>query len=253
VNLVPDLLDQPSRFADAGTHGRSPNGATANGELLVPRQVVDDAAARHSSLPLIPLGAVLDTIDHGIVLLRSDAHPCYRNAAAESLLGADSERALLSREIRSVSRAALGGRGNEEKPTEVEVGTRAGWYRMRATLLTEKIREISARAVMVTIHRAEPRLPSPEFLMRRFSMTTREADVALLLARGASNATVASELRISQHTARHHTENVLAKLNVHTRREVASAIVAGTPSDEASAHTRNGKSARASGSHPKVK
>ena len=251
MNLVPDLLDQPSRFADAGTHGHSPNGATANGEHLVPRQVVDDAAARHSSLPLIPLGAVLDTIDHGIVLLRSDAHPCYRNAAADRLLVADSDRALLSREIRSVSRAALGGK--DDKAAEVEVGTRTGWYRMRATLLTEKIREISARAVMVTIHRAEPRLPSPDFLMRWFSMTSREADVALLLARGASNAKIASDLRISQHTARHHTESVLAKLNVHTRREVASAIVAGAPSDETAAKARAGKSARASGSHSKVK
>jgi DNA-binding NarL/FixJ family response regulator len=202
-------------------------------------------------LPLIPLGAVLDTIDHGIVLLRSDSHPCYRNAAADRLLVADAERALLSREIRSVSRAALGQK--EETPAEVEVGTRAGWYRMRATLLTQKIKEISSRAVMVTIHRAEPRLPSPDFLMRRFSMTTREADVALLLARGASNATIASDLRISQHTARHHTESVLGKLNVHTRREVARAIVAGSPSDEASVQARDGKSARTSGPHPKAK
>jgi DNA-binding CsgD family transcriptional regulator len=58
-------------------------------------------------------------------------------------------------------------------------------------------------------------------------MTGREAAVAALLARGASNSKIASELRISPHTARHHTENVLAKLNVHARAEVARAIVAG--------------------------
>jgi DNA-binding CsgD family transcriptional regulator len=248
---VPDLLDQSSPYTDAGARGQSLNGATPTSEHTVTQRVTDERPKTHASLPLIPLGAVLDTIDHGIVLLRSDSHPCYRNAAADRLLVADSERALLSREIRSVSRAALGGK--EETPTEVEVGTRAGWYRMRATLLTQKIKEISSRAVMVTIHRAEPRLPSPDFLMRSFSMTTREADVALLLARGVSNAGIASELRISQHTARHHTESVLAKLNVHTRREVASAIVAGAPCDETGAQARNGRSARVSGPHPKAK
>jgi DNA-binding CsgD family transcriptional regulator len=248
---VSEQLEQPSRFADAGMHGTSMNGNTATAEHAVAKHVTNDSAPTHSSLPLIPLGALLDTIEHGIVLLRSDAHPCFRNTAAERLLVADSERALLSREIRSVSRAALGEKN--DKPKEVEVGTRTGWYRMRATLLTEKIKEISTRAVMVTIHRAEPRLPSPDFLMRWFSLTAREADVALLLARGASNATVASELHISGHTARHHTENVLAKLNVHTRGEVAAAIVAGTPSEEQSAPARPDKSARASGPHSRAK
>lgn len=251
MNSVPDLLDQPSPFTDAGARGHSLNGATSTSEHVVSQHVTDERTVTRTSLPLIPLGAVLDTIDHGIVLLRSDSHPCYRNAAAESLLVADSERALLSREIRSVSRAALGGK--EETPAEVEVATRAGWYRMRATLLTQKIKEISSRAVMVTIQRAEPRLPSSEFLMRQFSLTTREANVALLLARGVSNAKIASELHISQHTARHHTESVLAKLNVHTRGEVARAIVAGTSSEETGASARAGKAARTSSPQPKTK
>jgi DNA-binding CsgD family transcriptional regulator len=114
---------------------------------------------------------------------------------------------------------------------EVEIATRAGWYRMRATLLLQKIKEISNRTVMVTIERAEANLPSRDFLMRRFSMTAREADVALRLARGARNAAIASELHISPHTARHHTENVLAKLNVHARGEVARAIVQGSATE----------------------
>jgi DNA-binding CsgD family transcriptional regulator len=61
--------------------------------------------------------------------------------------------------------------------------------------------------------------------MERFGMTAREADVALRLARGERNRTIASELRISPHTARHHTESVLAKLDVHTRAEVMRAIM----------------------------
>jgi DNA-binding CsgD family transcriptional regulator len=86
--------------------------------------------------------------------------------------------------------------------------------------------------VLVTIERAEANLPSSDVLMRRFAMTAREADVALLLARGARNAAIASELHISPHTARHHTESVLAKLGVHGRGEVARAIVVGSAAEK---------------------
>jgi len=187
--------------------------------------ISDDAIAAQAGIPLEPLRGVLESIDQGIVLLASDSFPCFTNAAAERLLVADAERGVLTREMRSVSRAAL--THNGAKSAEVEVETRAGRYRMRATLLLQKIKEIRSRAVLVTIERAGAALPSAESLMRRFGMTSREADVTLLLARGARNTAIASELRISPHTARHHTENVLSKLNVHTRAEVARAIVDG--------------------------
>jgi DNA-binding CsgD family transcriptional regulator len=185
----------------------------------------DETMVSRAGLPLATLGGVLDTIDQGIVLLRSDAYPCFSNSAAQRLLTADAERGELAREIRSVSKAALGSR--DSKPTEVEIATGAGRYRMRATLLLDKIKEIRSRAVIVTIERAEPAAPSRESLVHRFGMTRREADVALLLAVGKRNAAIASELHISIHTARHHTESVLSKLNVHTRAGVAKAISRG--------------------------
>lgn len=191
----------------------------------------DETAASRTGLPLATLGGVLDTIDQGIVLLRSDAYPCFSNSAARRLLTADAERGELARGIRSVSKTALGSR--DAKPTEVEVATEAGRYRMRATLLLEKIKEIRSRAVIVTIERAQSTLPTRECLMRRFAMTGREADVALLLAVGKRNTAIASELNISTHTARHHTENVLAKLNVHARGEVAR-VIAGAAEQETS-------------------
>jgi DNA-binding CsgD family transcriptional regulator len=133
--------------------------------------------------------------------------------------------------MRSVSRTALAQKGTQ--PAEVEVETKAGRYRMRATLLLEKIKEIRSRTVLVTIERSGSTLATRESLMRRFGMTGREADVALLLARGARNAAIALELRISPHTSRHHTENVLSKLGVRARAEVARAIDAGFGGDSA--------------------
>lgn len=205
---------------------RQPSGETGEREIRL--SVSEEAGLARAGIPLAPLGGVLDSIDQGIVLLRSDAFPCYSNAAAQRLLSTDGQAGELAQEIRSVSREAL--RSATRRSVEVEVETPAGRFRMRATMLLEKIKEISNRAVLVTIERARVNVPPREALMRRFGMTGREADVALLLTRGARNAAIASELRISQHTARHHTENVLAKLNVHARAEVARAIADGMES-----------------------
>ena len=68
----------------------------------------------------------------------------------------------------------------------------------------------------------EPRAePEEENAWRHaFRLTIKEARVAVLLAEGCTNEEVAAELSISPHTARHHTERVLAKLGVTSRREV---------------------------------
>ena len=61
-------------------------------------------------------------------------------------------------------------------------------------------------------------------LMKKFGLTRREAEVARLLSQGNSNQRIAAELRISEHTARHHTQRILAKLAVHSRGEAGAMI-----------------------------
>jgi DNA-binding NarL/FixJ family response regulator len=68
--------------------------------------------------------------------------------------------------------------------------------------------------------------PAPQVDFAQFRLTARERQVAELLALGRSNAGVAEALGISEHTARHHTESVLAKLGVRSRAE-AGAMVRG--------------------------
>jgi DNA-binding NarL/FixJ family response regulator len=51
----------------------------------------------------------------------------------------------------------------------------------------------------------------------QYGLTLREAEVAVLLAQGRSNSDIAEQLRISPHTARHHTQRILSKLGVHSR------------------------------------
>jgi DNA-binding CsgD family transcriptional regulator len=80
---------------------------------------------------------------------------------------------------------------------------------------------------MVTLCReaiANPPQASEHSLMQRFHLTPREARVALMLAEHRSNRDIAARLGVSVHTARHHTERVLAKLEIHSRYDVRKAI-----------------------------
>ena len=56
--------------------------------------------------------------------------------------------------------------------------------------------------------------------LRGLGLTKREAQVARLLARRATNREIAEHLAMSTHTVRHHTENIFAKLGVHSRRDI---------------------------------
>jgi DNA-binding CsgD family transcriptional regulator len=60
--------------------------------------------------------------------------------------------------------------------------------------------------------------------MQQFGLTQREAQVARLLSQGRSNQAIARDLEISEHTARHHTQRILAKLEVHSRGEAGAKI-----------------------------
>ncbi len=71
-------------------------------------------------------------------------------------------------------------------------------------------------------HRALPAAAVPPAALA--GLTAREAAVMRLVARGRTNAGVAAELWISEHTVRKHLENVYAKLGVHSRTEALAAL-----------------------------
>jgi predicted ATPase/DNA-binding CsgD family transcriptional regulator len=66
----------------------------------------------------------------------------------------------------------------------------------------------------------------------RAPLTSRELQVARLLARGRSNKEIAAQLVISQRTAEGHVENILTKLDFTSRAQVAAWVTAAQPDDE---------------------
>jgi DNA-binding CsgD family transcriptional regulator len=81
---------------------------------------------------------------------------------------------------------------------------------------------LPALKVGVTMRLAGDREVATELTLRRFGLTRREAQIARLLARRATNREIADQLDVSPHTVRHHVENIFTKLGIHSRRSIAS-------------------------------
>jgi DNA-binding NarL/FixJ family response regulator len=77
---------------------------------------------------------------------------------------------------------------------------------------------------VVAVLRPQTAQVTPEALRRRFHLTERQLHVATLLAEGKPNKAIAFALGISPHTARHHTQQVLTRLRVRSRAEVAGIL-----------------------------
>ena len=67
----------------------------------------------------------------------------------------------------------------------------------------------------------EPERPSSD---RHPTLTAREKEVALLVAHGLTNRQIAQELVLSRHTVDKHVKNILKKLGLHSREQIASRL-----------------------------
>jgi DNA-binding NarL/FixJ family response regulator len=64
-------------------------------------------------------------------------------------------------------------------------------------------------------------------------MTAREKQVVELIAEGLSNKEIADRLHIATHTVKSHVHNILEKLTLHTRLEVAAYVHEGKTASSA--------------------
>lgn len=114
----------------------------------------------------------------------------------------------------------------------------AGTTLVRETVIRRRGQTLLLRAALLPIRllghsevlliTAEPTGVVPLSLAEihdRWGLTDQQARVARLLGEGLRNDDIAGELSISPYTARRHTEQVLAKLNIRSRVQVAARLV----------------------------
>ncbi|HET7552713.1 MAG TPA: LuxR C-terminal-related transcriptional regulator [Gemmatimonadaceae bacterium] len=112
--------------------------------------------------------------------------------------------------------------------TWCELRTDSALYRLHGTLIGSRSSSTTATlAVVVIAILGNAGAPSAEHLRARYGLSPREVEVARLLADGLSTRELSAALRVSSHTARHHTENVLRKLRVRRRAEVGRRLRGG--------------------------
>ena len=172
------------------------------------------------------LGQAFDDVETGMAIFGAGGLvEVARNARLGELLDQEPARARLHELIaHQARRAAVWAESPRDEGREEELT--GGLYRLVAsrtaagTLCTES-------AVLVLVDRVSPTLPTTQELRVAFGLRGREPQIALLAAKGLSNAAIAERLRLSAHTVRHYLERVLERLGLHTRKALALHLMAG--------------------------
>jgi DNA-binding NarL/FixJ family response regulator len=76
---------------------------------------------------------------------------------------------------------------------------------------------VTRRLIADVVSRSTARRPDPRLAGRLAALTARETDTLRQLARGRSNAEIAAELYVTEHTVKTHVSNLLAKLGLRDR------------------------------------
>lgn len=181
-------------------------------------QILARAEARRESTEWI-----IDAIGDRLRLYDLDGNVLLESREMMNLLSYVLPNSSLSDRLdamaRRVIRAAVGnGRAIELEPEEI-VQTAQGRFRIRSVWTPGGVLH-RQKCLLLVVHPLDGMQVDLDDLVHHFGFTRREAEVALLLSRRKSNREIARTLVISEHTARHHTEHVMAKLGVHSRREV---------------------------------
>lgn len=183
--------------------------------------------------PAPQLSSLIDVTGQALTLFGMDGRELSQNPVMRRVLNQEPERERLLEDIRGVARAVLARAvngmsagseaGTREEGTRREVATSQAAYRLRGNLVGRNGFG-HGTAVLVSLDRVAFQVPAPDSIRARYGLTVRELQVASLLMHRLTNAEIARMLSISPHTARHHTENVLAKVGVRSREALRRAI-----------------------------
>lgn len=169
---------------------------------------------------------LIDKIGQPLALFSMTGGEIYRNAMMRRTLAQDPSAASIEEAISDVAQATAARAQacevvshsalQEPDRSRRQVQTPFARYRLRGCIMS--LDDAPMKSVLVSMDRVARDEPCADALRARFGITRRESQVALLLVQRLTNSEIASALGISTHTARHHTENVLVKVGVNSRR-----------------------------------
>lgn len=172
------------------------------------------------------MSALIDESGEGLAVFDSSGALLHRNPSLAQLLASEPQAEAVESAARDMARAFAAMRRDPAaalaracRTFEEAIVAGAGRYRLRATSAETMMGQRDA--IIIHVERLSARRPAPAHVRRRFGLTQREAEVALLLASGRANREISRALGISEHTTRRHTEKVLAKLGLQRRSQVA--------------------------------
>jgi DNA-binding CsgD family transcriptional regulator len=179
------------------------------------------------------LSTFVDSMPVGVVMARIDGSIVHENPSVRRMLVSvasdNTLRSAISECIERFRQAwssrALAPSSVPPRPTASEYRVSGHIYRLSASFLGKDVLPGGGAIVVVVESLGPPPFPV-ELLRDRYHLTTREIEVARLLAEGETNLEVAAALGVSGPTARHHTESVMLKLGVNTRGKIAVILAA---------------------------
>lgn len=183
-------------------------------QLLVP---AFEAGVRHLHrfrTERMRMRRVLDDLTDAIILFSVDGREQYRNRALRHLFASLRDADPLRHAAEEIALTVIDGRRRVQR-TVYHASCR---FTVRGTYAGSLFD--GPVGVIVTVSPDSP-FPPPLHLQTTFDLTPREAEVALLVAQGYTDARVADELSISVHTVRRHVSAARAKLDVDSRTEMA--------------------------------
>jgi DNA-binding CsgD family transcriptional regulator len=181
------------------------------------------------------LATHLDSLNEGIRICDLSGETVHQNPAFSAALALERAPQKLERAIFDVVQALIGFSGRHGTPSTAfagerltqQVATPTAAYQVNGTFLGRELLGAELR-IVVTLLRLAPNTPlSDAALQERYSLTTRELEIARRLAQGQSTKEVAQACGISFHTARRHTEKIFHKVGVRNRSQVGPKLRAG--------------------------
>ena len=172
--------------------------------------------------------AIAEDAPIGVVAFDARGKPRWENEFFRRLMESEPARERVRIEVARAGRACILAPRFRDEPTKVrrvnkELRTSVAHYRIAATFSDAQFIGGRGRPVAL-IDRIENKPMTARDLASSFSLTPREIQAAQLLRRGLSTREIAGELHISPNTVRRHMEQILLKLDVHTRTAAAAKL-----------------------------